>query len=261
MATEADSPIVLKQRIDLLEAFHSMLSRWFAGKYEPEGKAAIRSHLNRNLVAVRNLVVEAGTLKRMTIAPPPAVGGIVIQRADPFENLFESFWGLSMIPGALDSIEQAIGVYTFLQTDSGVVNLSKKESIDIESAIERSLRPSFRFEPPTVERQVQDSIENILNALGVQFTREKDTAPVAARSFKPDFVLEGLDLAIEVKLAKNGHGASDIQEEIAADITAYRTKWKHLMFVIYDLGAIADPHQLRRENMRLFGVSVVVVKH
>lgn len=70
-----------------------------------------------------------------------------------------------------------------------------------------------------------------------------------------------MSLAIEVKLAKEGHGASNIQEEMNADITAYKTKWKRLMFVIYDLGVIADPHRMIRENQRLFGISVLVIKH
>lgn len=261
MNLESGDPIVLQQRVEMLEKFHSMLSRWFDGKYEPEGKLAIRSYLNRNVVAVRNLVNQAGTLRRITMGPPPAIGGIVIERADPFENLFQSFWGVSLIPTAMDSIEQAIGVYSLLQSEPGLVNLFKKESIDIESAIERSLRPSFRSTPPSNEKDVQDSVEDILNALGVVFTREKDIAPVGARAFKPDFVLESLHLAVEVKLAKKGHSASSIQEEIAADITAYRTRWKHIIFVIYDLGEISDPHLLRRENMRLFGVSVIVIKH
>jgi hypothetical protein len=64
-----------------------------------------------------------------------------------------------------------------------------------------------------------------------------------------------------VKLATEKHSPSAIQEEIAADITAYKTRWKHLLFVIYDTGVIADPYQMRRENMRLFGVSVVIIKH
>ena len=70
-----------------------------------------------------------------------------------------------------------------------------------------------------------------------------------------------LDLAIEVKLAKPGHGAAEIQEEITADIAAYRTKWRHVMVVIYDRGVIVDPYQLRTSNLKLFGVSVVVVRH
>jgi hypothetical protein len=95
----------------------------------------------------------------------------------------------------------------------------------------------------------------------VAFTREQDTAPVGARAFKPDFVIEELDLAIEVKLAKPGHSESKIQEELAADIAAYRTRWRHIIFVVYDLGVIADPDRMRRENMRHFGVSVLIIKH
>jgi len=70
-----------------------------------------------------------------------------------------------------------------------------------------------------------------------------------------------MSLAIEVKLAQESHGASDIQEEMHADITAYKTKWKRLMFVIYDVGVVADPHRMIRENQRLFGISVLVIKH
>jgi hypothetical protein len=46
-----------------------------------------------------------------------------------------------------------------------------------------------------------------------------------------------------------------------ADITAYKQKWKRLMFIIYDVGVIDDPHRMIRENQRLFGISVLVVKH
>jgi hypothetical protein len=64
-----------------------------------------------------------------------------------------------------------------------------------------------------------------------------------------------------VKLAKPSHNESRVQEELSADIAAYRTRWRHIVFVIYDLGVIADPDRLRRENMRLFGVNVLIVKH
>jgi len=84
---------------------------------------------------------------------------------------------------------------------------------------------------------------------------------VGAKGFRPDFIVERLELALEVKLAKPGHDAAMIQEEIAADISAYRTKWKQLLFVIYDIGVIADPYRIRQSNIALFGVSVVVIKH
>lgn len=68
------------------------------------------------------------------------------------------------------------------------------------------------------------------------------------------------DGAIEEEKLTTSNPAQ-IQEEISADITGYRTRWKRLLVVIYDNGCIKDPYRLRSENQRLFGVSVVVVKH
>jgi hypothetical protein len=259
--SKPNNTILIEKRLELLRKFHEALDRWFNGEYEPEGEKALRSYINRNFVAVRNAVREAGTLKLLNIGPPPAVGGVVMRNLDPFENLFEDFYGLSVIPTAMDSVEQAIGVFEHIQTEEGLITLFSKEAIDIEAAIERALRPSFRLGPPNSERDVQDAVENILRTLGLDFTRDIEVAPVGAKSFRPDFVVTPLDLAIEIKLAKQSHGSAKIQEEIAADIAAYRTKWRHLLVVIYDLGVIEDPYQMRKSNLKLFGVSVIVIKH
>jgi hypothetical protein len=248
-------------RITLLEEYRSAIKRWFHGQYEPEGEDSLRSVINRHNRAVRNIVYEAGCLKLITAAPPPAIGGIVIQNADPFDIVFESLWGSSVIPNIVDMIDQAIGVYQHVQADTGFVSLAGRDIIDIESAIERALRPHFRSSPPRCESEVQDAIEDILCTLGVMYTREKERAPVGPRAFTPDFVLHDFDLALEAKFANEKHSASDIQEEITSDISAYRTKWKYILFVVYDLGVISDPYQMRRENMKLYGVSVVIVKH
>ena len=81
---------------------------------------------------------------------------------DPFENIFQSFWGLSLIPAAIDSIDQAIGVYSFLENEPELVNRKNEDIIDIEASIERALRPSFRNKEPDNEKDVQDAVENIL---------------------------------------------------------------------------------------------------
>lgn len=248
--------LLLEKRIEVLKRFYDALARTFHGKPNSED----RSFLNRNLIAVRNAVREAGTRKLIHISPPPAIGGVLMKNVDPFDNLFESFYGQSLIPDAMDSVEQAIGVYEHMSSDEGLVTLNPKETIDIESAIERALRGFFQSGPLSLEKDVQDAIENILRVLGLDFTREREVAPVGAKAFRPDFIVTLLDLAIEVKLAKPGHGAAEIQEEITADIAACKTKWRQVMVVIYDLGVIVDPYQLRTSNLKLFGVSVVVVK-
>jgi hypothetical protein len=101
----------------------------------------------------------------------------------------------------------------------------------------------------------------ILRAVGVDFTRDQEVAPVAARASKPDFVLPSLDVALEVKLAHEKHSEGAIQEEIMADVSAYKTKWKRLVFVVYDTGVVHDPAKMREENMKHFGVNIMIVKH
>jgi hypothetical protein len=201
------------QRIELLRKFLAALK-----DDRSKSEEDYRSFINRHIVAVKNAVREAGTLRLMTVGPPPAVGGFVAQNIDPFDNILIDFWGRSMIPVVIDCVEQAIGVYEHMQSEDGLVSLLNREAIDIESAIERSLRPAFRNAPPKSERDVQDAIENILNVLGVDFVRDRDVATVGPKAFRPDFVVTAMDLAIEVKFANQTHGAAEIQEEIAADI-------------------------------------------
>jgi hypothetical protein len=251
--------VLIEKRIDLLTEFGDSLRQLFTGNYEDNDE--LHSFVNRNLVAVRTAVREAGTLKLMNISPPPAVGGMIMQNVDPFQNIFNNLYGMSLIPLAIECIEQAIGVYEHMQTETGLLTLSSREVIDVETAIERALRPSFRRSPPKSERDVQDAIETILRALGIEFTRDREVAPVGAKAFRPDFIVASLDLAIEAKLAKLGRSAADIQEEITADIAAYKTKWRRLLIVVYDLGSIEDPYQMRKSNLKHFGVSVVIIKH
>lgn len=256
-----DQPTTNEARLALLEAFRNALLRWFRYDPESDGQDELRSWINRNTKAAEASVRHVGCLRVMAMAPPPAVGGLVLQNINPFDAVFQDYWGMSTIPQIADMCEQAIGVYEHLGKETGLISLPRKETVDIVSAIERSLRPAFRSGPPVSEKAVQKEVETILNALGVLFTREQDSAPVGPRAFKPDFVLPGLDLAVEIKLASPTHGESTIQEELTSDIAAYQTRWRHVVFVVYDNGVIADPDKLRRDNMRLFGVTVIVVKH
>jgi hypothetical protein len=61
--------LLLEKRIELLKRFYDALTRTF----HDEPKSEDRSFLNRNLIAVRNAVREAGTRKLIHISPPPAI--------------------------------------------------------------------------------------------------------------------------------------------------------------------------------------------
>jgi len=244
-------------RIDLLERYRADVLAYFNGTDSDE----LRRRVNRNALAARTAVAEVNCYQSLTIAPGPAIGGLIAQNIDPFTSVFESFHGISVIPKLATMVEQAIGVYEHLKKDTGLVRLpTTREAIDLEGALERALRPHFRKGPPGSEREVQDAVEDVLHTLGIEFHREKETVPVGPRASKPDFTIPGLELALEVKLARGNHSPSQIQEEISADVALYRTRWQRLLFVIYDLGVIDDPYRMRQENVKHFGVSVVIVK-
>lgn len=230
------------------------------GGRAPDEVERLRSELNRIVVAVRFAVRDAGVPTEITVQAPPMIGGRITHGLDVFDNLFADLYGEPAFVHAIERAERAIGVYENLRDETGLVRLESPESIDILAAVERALRPSFD-EPPENEKEVQANVETILRSIGVEFHREKERAAVGPTSFIPDFTFPGMDLALEVKLANERHSESQIQHELAEDVAAFRTKWKHLIVVVYDCGVIRDPEGLRRANEQHFGVKVLVVKH
>jgi hypothetical protein len=93
------------ERISLLEDFKSKLLLW-RGKHE----ASARSFINQNLVPVRQLVIDAGCFHTMTIGPPPAIGGPILQGVDPFGAIFNPPYRFDMVQKVVDIIDQTIGV-------------------------------------------------------------------------------------------------------------------------------------------------------
>lgn len=69
-----------------------------------------RSQINKGLRNVRNLVQRTGSLKTLTIAPPPMIGGMIMKNVDPFTLIFDPPYGESIIPIIIDMIDEAIGV-------------------------------------------------------------------------------------------------------------------------------------------------------
>ena len=246
----------LDERLKILREFRDSVVRWS----RTDDDMDLRAEVNQRLIAARNAVAGAGVYAKVTVTPPPMFGGVVAT-VDPFSNIFNDLYDFPFVQAVIDQVDRAIGVYELLRQGSNLTAPLPREAIDIESAVERALRPAFRRSQPKSEREVQDAVETILNSLGIRFTREQESAPVGGKSFYPDFVVADLELAIEVKFTRQGHGAAEIQEEIAADISAYGTRWRRLLVIVYDIAEIADPYGFRRENAMHFGVSVVVVKH
>ena len=87
--------------------------------YRVTRSSASRTFLNENMRSVRREVIEAGCMQTLTIGPPPAVGGPVMQNADPFGLLFNAPWGLDVSSTLIDMLEQTIGALRELKLTGG----------------------------------------------------------------------------------------------------------------------------------------------
>ena len=126
-------PNTYSDRIKLLEEFLSAAKEWSLNTLSQKKQETLRTFLNRNLLAVKTAVTDAGILKTMTLMPPPSVGGPVQRNVNPFDNLFDDWYGVSFISMTLDMVEQAIGVYEHLKDNTGLVHLTPRQTIDIVS--------------------------------------------------------------------------------------------------------------------------------
>ena len=120
-------------------------------------------------------------------------------------------------------------------------------------------------ERPEDEKAVQDTVEVLLVGRGLQkgqeYDRETGRVKMSSKESIPDFILSPFEEAIEVKLVKDRRRVSVVIDEINADIPAYLTKYRHLLFIVYDLGHIQDEAEFRHGLERAPNVQVIVVKH
>lgn len=131
---------------------------------------------------------------------------------------------------------------------SGKVDRPAEKSEDLRHFLEASLRKAI-FDPPQMEREVQNAIEQLLigrgMAKGVDYNRETGRVKVSIKECIPDFILPRLSLALEVKLAKTETKAKAIVDEINADIQAYGRAYDRLLFVVLTSARSATPSSSR----------------
>jgi len=94
-----------EEKIQELNEFKAKLAAW-----QKSGDAETRAWINHNQVWVRREVIEAGCFHTLTISPPPAVGGLVMQNVDPFAMMFSPPYLMNLITHVVDMIDQTIGV-------------------------------------------------------------------------------------------------------------------------------------------------------
>lgn len=147
--------------------------------------------------------------------------------------------------------------------DSNIDFIGEKVS-DLEQFFNTNLRKVF-FELPENEKQVQNEVEKLLIGKGynkgTDYDREAGRFNYSGRDYIPDFILPNLSECIEVKFLRDKSRKSKIIEEINADITAYKKHYSNILFIIYDLGAIRDQIEFRRDIESNDGVRIIIIKH
>ncbi len=160
-----------------------------------------------------------------------------------------------------------LGAISYLK-DREIADVYIKEESGIEASLvlkvlniaEQKLRKVIR-EKPENEKQVQVAFENLLIGADIQYGREVDSIEYSSKTYTPDFSLEKIDLVVEIKLCNRGEREKELPEEINDDILAYKTKYKNLIFIVYDLGFIRDKDRFCGSFEEHENVSVKVIKH
>lgn len=175
-------------------------------------------------------------------------------------NQFNSVY--SYRKDVFDGVFVEVGkIKAFLESKLGQQD---EEVLRITELVSQRLRPIIR-DVPKNEKEVQDKIEDLLIGKGydrgTDFDRETGRVKTGLKESVPDFAFASLDFCIEVKLVKDSGGSKKITEEINADITSYKTRYKEIFFVIYDSGGFIQNTDAFKYNIAAKNIHLEITKH
>jgi hypothetical protein len=79
--------------------------------YRKNRSPEARRTLNQDARIIKSYLIEAGCYKTFTIAPPPAIGGLIMRNVDPLDMMFDPPYLMDFFGKISDMIDQAIGYY------------------------------------------------------------------------------------------------------------------------------------------------------
>lgn len=260
---------LVAEKIQLLSLFKAKIRRWFNGEYGNESESELRSQINRSVQRVCKVVIETGCLKLMTIAPPPAVGGLIIRNANPFDNVLGDYHGMSLIPAIEDMLDCAIGVLESPEYLEQLLEKSEEVGENIEQqkltvkALQRVLQLCRRFHLVARQLQsrhsgrstlivedeydVQDLFGSLLRLDFDDIRKEEWTPSYAGKSARVDFLLKRENIVIEIKKTRISLTAKAVGDQLLIDIGRYKAHLgcDTLVCFVYDPeGRIGNPAEL-----------------
>ncbi len=132
------------------------------------------------------------------------------------------------------------------------------EVIKLITGIQRAFRKLFHSEPNN-EKEVLDKLEDLFNSNQLNFRREQVHIPYSSKTYIPDFTFDEISCIVEGKFCNSDAREKEIIGEVNDDIQAYSTRYKNLIFVIYDCGFIRDEERFK-SNIISASVVIEIIK-
>ncbi len=161
-----------------------------------------------------------------------------------------------LLLGASDELERSDLASVYEGKDTGPESSLIVKVINLAGP---KLRTIIRSTPRN-EKEVQEAFENLLVGADIPYSREMVRIEYGPKTYVPDFALEQIDLAVEVKLCAESRREKQIVAEINDDILAYQTRFGNILFVVYDVGQIRDVERFIAAFEQHENVVVRVVK-
>lgn len=192
-----------------------------------------------------------------------------VVRIEPVVDLYD----LEKMPSPADTIAlQQKELFECVHANLSVLKALLESKLGMRADKIRSLSDFFQstlrraiFSMPEKEVEVQNAVEQLLIGRGlvkgVDYDRETGRVKVSIKETVPDFILQKLGLAIEVKLSRTRAKSKEIVDQINADIRAYGKEYASILFIVYDLGTIRDEVEFKQDLEVVDDVTVIVVKH
>lgn len=160
-----------------------------------------------------------------------------------------------LLLAAVDQLD-ASEISEVYEDDNSIVEAS--ELVAIINLAEKKLRKLIR-ETPSREKEIQDKYEDLLLANDIDYAKEFPHIIYSSKQYIPDFSFERFSLAVEIKLCKNDE--KSLIAQLNDDIIAYKTKFKSVLFIIYDLGNIRDIDTFKQSFEQFDDIIVQIIKH
>ena len=153
-----------QDKIERIERFKGLLTSW-EKRHDDES----RTRINQETVWVRREVIEAGCFHTLTIAPPPAVGGLIMRDVDPFAMIFNRPYMMSMVPQVVDMIDKTIGVLCSEPEDAPADNPRIQIDADVQKGYAFIAMPIAPSDPEVED--VLDAIKEAAKRCGIHAER------------------------------------------------------------------------------------------